>query len=243
MYSRYVIADYEHDNFSVSQCSWESGASPHIIPIKSPSAPDDTNHTPSNKLSSGAIAGIVIGAVVALLVLGLLGFIFWRKRGTKETKHTQETKNSPVEIDSGMKDPYLVSPGGMHKDHPQSPELDVVEHKGHELDGQTCFDQVSPTNEHPVELPATERQSRTLSSPISLMSEMSDSTRLHRREPSDPTSIMRARSDATRMHRREPSDPVSPTRQRSDATRLHKRELSDPVSLLSERRGSGVGNL
>ena len=181
---------------------------------------ESTNH--SHRLSAGAIAGIVIGAVAALVIAALLGITLWKRNRSKKHKKPEHMTVAPVEIDS--KEPYPMSPSSLGKGHPQSPELDVVEHKGHELDSQSTYFAQSPvTDGQRYELAATERRSQTLSSPISLISEGSDPTRLHRREPSDPVSLVR---------------------ERSDATRLHKRELSDPVSVLSERREEeGVGTL
>ena len=141
---------------------------------------------------------------------------------SRKPKIPEPINIAPVEMDSPEKDPYMISPGGIHKDHPHSPELEGTVHKGHELDALASSPQLSVTEEQRFELDATERRSRTLSSPISLMSD---------------------RSDPMRLHQRQSSDPVSLTRERSDATKLHKRELSDPVSLLSDRPEQGTGTL
>lgn len=218
-FSRYVIANYEHNNFSVSQCNWESGAEPQIVAIHPPGYRPPQ---PSHKLSPGAIAGIVVGAVVALVIVALMGIMLWRRRRLKKRKKPKQMNIAPVEMDSPEKDPCMVSPSDIHKDHPQSPELDSAVHKGHELPGSPYSEHTPMANEQRYELDATERRSRTLSTPISPLSERSDATRLHQRQTSDPTSL---------------------ARERSDATRLHKRELSDPVSLLSERRDEGTGTL
>ena len=256
-FARYVIANYESNNFSVSQCAWNNGTEPHIVAIHPPGYKPPRS---SNGLSGGAIAGIVIGAIVAVIIAILMGFIFWRKRRSSKASQAKQVDATAVEMDAGEKDQHLASPTDMHKDHPHSPELDGAIHKGHELPG-------SPYSEHApeqrFELDATERQraGRTLSSPISLLSEMSDAMRLHQRQPSDPISptlhsrqpsdtaspTMHSRQPSNpaspTLHSRQPSDPTTVTRARSDATKLHKRELSDPVSILSERRDEGGGTL
>ena len=225
-------------------------------------------HHDSNKLSAGAIAGTVIGVVVGLVLLACVVFLLLKRFFRRpQSQPPTLSEKPPIEIDNGERDPYsgVNSPVILNKDHPHSPELGTTPHKGHELHGSAYFDQTPITGMQPVELAATERQSRTLSSPISLMSEVSgpnspirlhsrqpsdpvsvtspsSPSRLHSRHPSDPTSVSRGASDASRLHSRQPSETASVTRERSDATRLHKREMSDPVSILSEGRDEGGGS-
>ena len=193
----------------------------HIVAIERPGV--NTSSTTSHRISAGAIVGIVIGALVAIAILVLLAILFKRKIRPRPQQEGQESTQA-VEIDSSGKDPYAMMHGSMDKGSPQSPELDATEHKGHELDSRLSPGPESPSQEQEqrFELDATERRSRTLSSPISQLSEGSDGLRGHRREVSDPN---------------------TPTRERSDATRLHRRELSDPVSLLSSRPDEGTGTL
>lgn len=143
-----------------------------------------------------------------------------------------------AELDAKEKDPF--TPDDMDKSDYQQyrhAELDTVEHKGHEIDGQPRSPPEVDGEEQRFELAATERQSRTLSSPISAMTARSDATRLHKREMSDPISVTTEGSDA-KSQQSEPISPsgesqTSPRSSRSLATWLHKRDLSDPVSLVA----------
>ncbi|RFU31440.1 hypothetical protein B7463_g4876, partial [Scytalidium lignicola] len=93
----YLTVDYERRNFTVSQCAWDAGATSHIVPIESidfvPPSPSNsaatanpTSSSSSSKhgISSGAIAGIVIGVVAAFSIAGLAFFFLRRKRKTDE---------------------------------------------------------------------------------------------------------------------------------------------------------------
>ncbi len=83
MFSRYLIADYERRNFSVSQCSWNPGAQENIVAIKSPTIAEmkgkSDASTSTTALSPGDIAGIIVGSIVGLLFIVFLAFVGKRK--------------------------------------------------------------------------------------------------------------------------------------------------------------------
>ena len=91
--SAYIIADYEHLNFSVSQALFPSGSvSQNLVPISAssfgepnpllpPSQPNPQGHS---GLSGGAIAGIVIGVLAAIAALIALIWYF-HKHSKKQT--------------------------------------------------------------------------------------------------------------------------------------------------------------
>ena len=231
IYCRYLIADYERNNFSVSQCSWDAGTQSHIVAIRPPGFDASS---PSHKLSAGAIAGIVVGCVVILLLLASLGI--WIKFRNREKVLPGQSVGVVAELDAKENDPF--TPDDIEKSdfqHYRHAELDTVEHKGHEIDGQPRSPPQVVGEEQRFELAATERHSRTLSSPISAMTARSDATRLHKREMSDPSSVTTEGSDAKSQHSELISpggeSQTSPRSSRSLATWLHKRDLSDPVSV------------
>jgi len=83
----YVIADYERSNFSVHQALFQSPMpAQNIVAIPAVGAVSNTTiaHTNHTLLSTGAIAGIVVGGIIAiilLIALGLCYFRFRRRRG------------------------------------------------------------------------------------------------------------------------------------------------------------------
>ena len=84
----YLIADYDRQNFSISQNTWDTEAKEHIVTIHPPSANDTSNSTtpltPASShhhpISGGAIAGIAIAGLLALAILALLIFGIHRRR-------------------------------------------------------------------------------------------------------------------------------------------------------------------
>ncbi|KAF2198084.1 acid protease [Delitschia confertaspora ATCC 74209] len=84
--SAYLGADYERNTFNLSQALYPaSSVEQKIVAIYPPS--NETSHAEdktkkSSGLSIGVIVGIVIGAVVGALIIGIIFFIFYRRRKT-----------------------------------------------------------------------------------------------------------------------------------------------------------------
>ena len=85
----YVIADYERRNFSVSQALFPpTSLAANLVSIVRPdsgnnpnsTSPDTSPTTEDSGLGAGAIAGIAVGGVAALVLIGLAYFLWNRKR-------------------------------------------------------------------------------------------------------------------------------------------------------------------
>jgi len=237
-----LTADFERQNFSVSQCtSPNPPLQPHILPIKTlaESVPPPGPH----HLSGGAIAGIVIG-ILAFFLLSAIITLLLLKRHRRQRQKKQPPSHlslSTAELDSPNQDPHLWTPtsksgypsavSGYFK---PAAELDTVEHKGHEIDGH-----ISPQPVYELDAPQTVPGA--------------ESPRTHRRGRSDPSDLgsvseegfVDERADAGRYP--QPSatgGSVSPqSADPPDASKLHKRGLSDPTSLGSiSEEGTVVGS-
>ncbi|RSL50126.1 hypothetical protein CEP54_012073 [Fusarium duplospermum] len=86
----------------------------------------DPSSSEDSSISGGAIAGIVIGAVLGILAIALVAFFFWRRR-------KRQAEAAPASTQA----PYPQSPDGYK---PESPSQTPV----YEL----------PNNQNPAELPA-----------------------------------------------------------------------------------------
>lgn len=83
----YVVADYERSNFSIHQVVFDSQAQ-NIVAIHAPNSTlIDTSPKKDQFLSAGAIAGIVIGVVAAVALLGALAWVFCCGKKPKGSEH------------------------------------------------------------------------------------------------------------------------------------------------------------
>ena len=206
--------------------------------------PGDEIPSVSHRLAPGEIAGVVIGAVAIVIIVSVLGVVLRKKfrRSPKQPKPNPIEK-AVLELDSSGNDPYSIFVGKKEEGFPHSPELDSSVHKGHELDSSPTPDQGVKVEQPLYELDAASRRSRTMTSPISFLSERSDATRLHQRQQSDPVSLSSVASNAADGNEQRLSEPISPMRERSDNARRLRRELSDPAPSTGEGSEKLVGSL
>ena len=103
----YLIADYERQNFSVSQCSWDRGKilSQNLVSILSPNAniTNSTSGSYGHKKSShqvlamGAIVGVSVGVGGLVSILALILF-FFRRRKKLEKRRLAELKEKELTL-------------------------------------------------------------------------------------------------------------------------------------------------
>lgn len=128
--NRYLLVDYEHSNFSISQARFDGNASPNLVatlnanqtkPIVRATPQPKTSHS----LGTGAIVGIAVGAIALLVLAGLGAFFFIQRRKAKKAIAEREDDDpmAKPEMDgqgtvfpgelfgSGGKDKPDVSPG------------------------------------------------------------------------------------------------------------------------------------
>ncbi|KAF2843522.1 acid protease, partial [Patellaria atrata CBS 101060] len=85
----YIIVDYEHDQFSITQVDWSSRNTGNrsIVPIHKrgyvPPKPEEDG------LSTGAILGIVVGLLLSVLLVALLIWLAIRRRRTEKDEKEQ----------------------------------------------------------------------------------------------------------------------------------------------------------
>lgn len=151
----YVIANYEYFNFSVQAAQYPStSVSQRIVTL--PAKPGTTVvQTKSSGLSTGAIVGIAIGAVAAILILGAIMFFVFRKRKEKRYNavpnpdHRADSKYQP------QTDPNVFT--GYRQELPDNSqpvyEVDGA-HQHHEMDALGAVKYPPYKSDAPAELPA-----------------------------------------------------------------------------------------
>jgi hypothetical protein len=133
----YLIVDYERANFTVAQAVFPNPLpASNVITIRSPSDSESTHaSTPSSGLGTGAIVGIVIGAIAVLLLVGLGVFFFRKHRGKQQKEQRYEIAGKHIsEIDSGAN---IFADSQPHK--AVGPQ---------ELHGTPLTELASPVNDH-----------------------------------------------------------------------------------------------
>lgn len=78
--TRYLIADYERSNFSISQCQWVENAAQNIIAIPSIDGTANAMTAPPSSLGTGAVVGIVVGGILLLVLGGLFAYAFAKRK-------------------------------------------------------------------------------------------------------------------------------------------------------------------
>jgi hypothetical protein len=137
----YLTVDYEKGNFSVSQCTWVTGAEAQILPIlsasyavnstNSTSPTTQTTQTVARKSSIAPILGGVLGGVALLLVV--VALLWYRRRKHRqlkehpddtvkalalhELKHPDADKIFCTEEESAKGSMYNKSSGSVYTEH------------------------------------------------------------------------------------------------------------------------------
>jgi hypothetical protein len=93
----YLITDYEHQNFSVSQATFESPLKERIVPIVSEEYAistqnkQESKHGDPTRLSKATLAGIIIGTAILVLTCTFASYFFFaKKRCLKKARKSQE---------------------------------------------------------------------------------------------------------------------------------------------------------
>ncbi|KAF2722001.1 acid protease [Polychaeton citri CBS 116435] len=94
----YLIADYQRSNFSVSQCDWDASTinQQDIRSILSPNlteaaAAAQSSHSSSSSLTGGEIAGVIVGVVGGVAIIGA-GLFLWRRRRSQAAKRKAQAE-------------------------------------------------------------------------------------------------------------------------------------------------------
>lgn len=117
----YLIADYDRGNFTVAPCAWDQTnvQSTAIHSILSPNLTEiarSEDQSDSSPLSAGAIAGLVIGIVAAIALLGLALCLLRRRKNKKRAAATSTAAHLATDDDgkslTGEGKPFISEPLG-----------------------------------------------------------------------------------------------------------------------------------
>ena len=157
----YVIADYERQNFSVSQCAWdqEKVITQNIVSIAS-SNNGTTDGANSNSdqpvLTTAAVAGVAVGVAGVIGLLGLTLFLLRRRKNAEKRRLAAlEEKNSSSASSQHGNDFAISNPMGGELGGGEIHEMPIQGHaKPLELDGphaqpnQVGYSEIAAHHEH-----------------------------------------------------------------------------------------------
>jgi len=111
----YVIADYDSSTFTVAPCTWQSDMTAQIHAILPPGG---NIKSPSSSFPAGAIAGVVVGVVVLVALIGLAIFFLRRRRSKarrqSEASRLEAEKARQAEVDAHESKPFIPAVAAPH---------------------------------------------------------------------------------------------------------------------------------
>lgn len=151
--ARYLIVDYERNNFTVAQAVYPDTSVPQKIV---------TIHPPSSSksgLGKGAIAGIAIGAVVVISLLCAGAWWVWRKKRTPERSIQLHESSSEAFIKPEL-DNTLSPVDSKNRHDLKVPEMDAFEianDKSMIKDGNAYRQEMHGSHGYPMEADSNSR--------------------------------------------------------------------------------------
>ncbi|KAJ8109462.1 hypothetical protein OPT61_g7439 [Boeremia exigua] len=150
----YIIVDYERTNFTVAPAS-----NPDSLPVKDLKIIYNTTYHPGTEtsdpdggLAPGAIAGTVVGIVVAFAVAGIIAFCWWRKRKSKKDAAQKPYETQQIDPTlAGQEIKYRRVSELTGSDLPSSPKTPVAGYYSADHKSVPPISEMSPESP-PVEL-------------------------------------------------------------------------------------------
>lgn len=109
----YVVTHYNSRTFNVSQCVFSDTASSHVLALPadlwtstsstSPTTSTTPKSTKKKSISGGAIAGIVLGALLGIACVALVATLLIVRRRRSKAKSPKEPSSPVHEIDTGKR--------------------------------------------------------------------------------------------------------------------------------------------
>ncbi len=149
---RYLVANFENSNFSVSKCLFQEGIQEQIVSIYPPAQITKVK----TGLGRNALIGIIVACVVVVMILLTGGYIFYRYKKRKQVQElpAESVAATPAATTTAQK--HVSDMSEMNGDVPRQ-ELDSP--KGHVKYPSDVSEMVGSEMRHEL---------RTLESPVEL---------------------------------------------------------------------------
>lgn len=148
----YITVDWERDEFTIGQAISQNSTK-DIVPILPPS---QSNGPTKSTLGTGAIAGIAVGIAALLVAVGVLLFIFWRrKRKTKITADEAQNADRASERFSDYPEdrkPAELASASVLELPGQSVNYELMSTSVMELQGHSVEQELGGREKKPIEI-------------------------------------------------------------------------------------------
>ncbi|KAK3686865.1 hypothetical protein LTR37_019380 [Vermiconidia calcicola] len=148
----YLIADYERQNFSVSQCVWEEEkvSSQKVVSIISSHLNTSSISLADGRakvegkdeaVSRAVIAGVAVAAVVFVALIGLMMFFFRRRNAARKRRQAELEEQEKAARRADHVIPHISHPVGGELDNDGAAVYEIsARSKAHEIDSHCEID-------------------------------------------------------------------------------------------------------
>jgi len=114
MQEAFMFVDYEQGNFSISQAQFPSNPSPNLVTVDHSAQPVESSSpvssTTKHSISHGALAGAVVGSLLAFTLLCAIAIFFFRRHRQRQQKSQHRDSTTTSKSSAPGKESWPSSP-------------------------------------------------------------------------------------------------------------------------------------
>lgn len=124
-----MFVDYEQGNFSISQAQFPSNPSPNLVTVDHSAQPVESSSpvssTTKHSISHGALAGAVVGSLLAFTLLCAIAIFFFRRHRQRQQKSQHRDSTTTSKSSALGKESWPSSPSNSQAPGYLSPQSNL----------------------------------------------------------------------------------------------------------------------